>query len=1220
MFFKSILLSILLLFNIYSIAQNKCFVAKDEVLRGQFIKNKVNITERKPGHLYNTFVTKEGKVELKDIDLTKEMNIIVEFREEPLFIKMQKRSLFKINAEVYQSQFSKFSADVINMHQRLSELLKVELKLPEIKKEYYKLFNGVCAKVPRALINDIQSLSYVKKVHLNKEIKAYLDESIKIIKADSVWHQFGSQGDSVVVGIIDTGIDYLNPALGGGIGKGFKVIGGYDFVNNDNDPMDDYGHGTHVAGIVAANGDSIKGVAPKALLMAFKVLNNYGYGYEDDVLAGVEAATDPNDDGNYDDKVDVVNMSLGGNGDADDALSTAVDNGVKLGVVFCIAAGNSGVFNTIESPGTSRLAITVGATDNKDALADFSSKGPNGIMCSIKPEVVAPGVDISSTELNNTIKNYSGTSMAAPHVAGVCALLKRIHPNWGPEEIKSAIITTAKDIGEEVMAQGAGRIEALKAAKVSTLVTPSILSFGLDNSKLLEWDVVDTVIIQNISAVYQFYTLNYAISDPGININITPNGFFLWPNTSQKVIISLKVNNNVVPFPKVGSLAYSGNIKINGTIDKLNLKWAFVKASKLLLSFDIKYPIFCLSNNVNSFFDDNINTQDGYRYNLIVPPGIYNLFTFYWGDTAKVVVKENLDVQNLDSLLVKFSDAKFLLKYQAKDENGNNITSEELNYIFLFPNESKLRSASFSGVSNSILRSSEISDNFKIQTSACCISKEQNKAWFVDYPKLEGVNKSITLNNNPSDYLEQDVNVDLFPNQNSLNLKFAEQSIGISFGVETFVPDGSFSFISPVSKFNHSVNSWKGKVFITPINRNNNSSEGILGLFTNIKSNLFEMAHYFTPPFAVINDSIGLFYSSMPTKDIFMTGKDGMISLKNWAVFSNGFHANNYYSNSNIFFIPSDYGLLNENQQIDFYNSVYRVFDENNNLIVEDTLFNIQPIDVPKGKYRTEMNSSNYFIEGQQGNARLVSRYDLSLLDPNPPSINSLQIRNSKGIPESHLEKNEKATVYLSALDMATPTKPDLKYTFPYRRPVFDDSTGIFIKEYGSRNWEKITVTKFSEDTLIGCYYSADLSSYTNYDSTALDLKIRVYDKALNSLEYTLEPAIAIGKFQGALTGINALSNNFSLPAEYKLEQNYPNPFNPTTTIRYSLPEEAKVKLIIFNMLGQEIETLFDGIQQAGNHKYIWDASVYSTGIYFYKIKAEGKRSFEKTQKLVLLK
>ena len=261
-----------------------------------------------------------------------------------------------------------------------------------------------------------------------------------------------------------------------------KVIGGYDFVNNDNDPMDDHGHGTHVAATAAGNG-TLKGVAPDANIVAYKVLGSDGGGWDSWIIAAIERAADPNQDGNTSDHLDILSMSLGGAGNPDDAMSTAVDNAVNTGVVAVIAAGNSGPSsNSIGSPGTSRNAITVGATDKQDTIADFSSRGPvmwtndQGIKKSmVKPDLVAPGVSICAAQFDSAWNDrlcfdedhvaISGTSMATPHAAGAAALLIQKNPDWSPDEIKSALKATAVDIGEDMTTQGQGRIDSSQTIK-----------------------------------------------------------------------------------------------------------------------------------------------------------------------------------------------------------------------------------------------------------------------------------------------------------------------------------------------------------------------------------------------------------------------------------------------------------------------------------------------------------------------------------------------------------------------------------------------------------------------------------------------------------------------------------------------------------------------------------------------------------------------------------
>src|SRR3989338_479040 len=171
-----------------------------------------------------------------------------------------------------------------------------------------------------------------------------------------------------------------------------KVIAGYDFFNKDSDPMDDHGHGTHVAATAAGNG-ILKGVAPDAKIVAYKVLSNSGSGWWSEIIAAIDRSVDPNQDGNYNYHLDIISLSLGGSGNPDDPPSKAIDNAVNNGVVAVVAAGNSGPGSgTINSPGTARKAITVGAMEKNQLIASFSSRGPvtwsSGTIN--KPDVVAP--------------------------------------------------------------------------------------------------------------------------------------------------------------------------------------------------------------------------------------------------------------------------------------------------------------------------------------------------------------------------------------------------------------------------------------------------------------------------------------------------------------------------------------------------------------------------------------------------------------------------------------------------------------------------------------------------------------------------------------------------------------------------------------------------------------------------------------------------------------
>ncbi len=240
-------------------------------------------------------------------------------------------------------------------------------------------------------------------------------------------------GDGVKVAVIDTGIDYNHPDLAG------KVVGGVDFVQDDDDPMDDNGHGTHCAGIIAAvdNDIGVIGVAPGAGLYAVKVLDSTGSGYVSDVAAGIEWAVKQG--------AKVISMSLGSDSDST-TLRNACDAAYAAGVLLVAAAGNdyrkwgSIEFDTVDYPARYSSVIAVGATDQSDGKASWSSTGS-------ALELAAPGVSINSTYKGGTYATMSGTSMACPHVAGTAALVWANEPGLTNAEVRARLQQTADDLG-----------------------------------------------------------------------------------------------------------------------------------------------------------------------------------------------------------------------------------------------------------------------------------------------------------------------------------------------------------------------------------------------------------------------------------------------------------------------------------------------------------------------------------------------------------------------------------------------------------------------------------------------------------------------------------------------------------------------------------------------------------------------------------------------------
>jgi serine protease AprX len=286
--------------------------------------------------------------------------------------------------------------------------------------------------------------------------------------------------NDLVAAVLDTGIDAAHTDLDGG-----KVLGWADFVNGGTTPYDDEGHGTHVAATIAGEGGGdpvLRGVAPGAGLVGVKVLDENAEGFTSDVVAGIEWVVDSKD--TY--GIEAINISLGaydpqvGCRDGSSPDSLAVNAAHGAGLVVSVAAGNDGPGTcTVGSPGDAKDALTVGAMadlgSNGFFQADFSSRGPTADG-RVKPDVSAPGVDIESA-LAGTSSSYtalSGTSMAAPFVAGVALLMMDGNPAFTNDDVKDAVRSTAIDWGrggDNTVAgstgpdidYGAGRLDAYAA-------------------------------------------------------------------------------------------------------------------------------------------------------------------------------------------------------------------------------------------------------------------------------------------------------------------------------------------------------------------------------------------------------------------------------------------------------------------------------------------------------------------------------------------------------------------------------------------------------------------------------------------------------------------------------------------------------------------------------------------------------------------------------------
>lgn len=322
-------------------------------------------------------------------------------------------------------------------------------RLGGVKIKDLPMIDGVAVSLPsQAAEHALAAISGVKYVEPDLVVQALgkpvprqpvqvLPWGVDRVEADLVWTSYTV--DPVKVAVVDTGIDTNHPDLTGNLKGGMSAVSYTRSYNDDN------GHGSHVAGIIAAVNNSIGviGVAPAADLYAVKVLDRNGSGYLSDIIEGLQWVVVNH--------INVVNMSLG-TSSYSASFDSAVRQTIASGVVVVAAAGNSGPgANTVMYPAKFAGVIAVSATDSSDTIASWSSRGP-------EVDLAAPGVSVFSTYKKQSYATLSGTSMASPHVAGVAALVLSspmgtddLDDNgvWDPSEVELRLERTAQDLGTE---------------------------------------------------------------------------------------------------------------------------------------------------------------------------------------------------------------------------------------------------------------------------------------------------------------------------------------------------------------------------------------------------------------------------------------------------------------------------------------------------------------------------------------------------------------------------------------------------------------------------------------------------------------------------------------------------------------------------------------------------------------------------------------------------
>ena len=396
---------------------------------------------------------------LDDYYSASELNNADDFDKKKMMVeKLQEKVLSELDYVNIKQNDSK--TNVISEISDIGNALnKIEFEL----KNKFITINGFSGNVTKEGLEKLKNNPYVKRIDINYPNSISLGDTVSIVNATKTWkiiqNDFNITGKGETICVIDSGIDYTHPDLGNCTTDEFiagncsKVIGGYDIKNNDNNPIDDNGHGTNVAGIIAANG-SIVGIAPDAKLVAIKTQGSDGTGNQDDLISGIEWCTNNASKFN----ISVISMSLGCTTATyavhcdsqpfcnNQELSTAIGAAIKKNISVIASSGNDGSKTFISSPACIANVTAVGSTDKDNAISSFSSR--NAIT-----DLFAPGKSITTTAKDGGSISPSGTSFSVPHVSAAFALIRQfkiLESNLilTPIQIQNALNITGKILND----------------------------------------------------------------------------------------------------------------------------------------------------------------------------------------------------------------------------------------------------------------------------------------------------------------------------------------------------------------------------------------------------------------------------------------------------------------------------------------------------------------------------------------------------------------------------------------------------------------------------------------------------------------------------------------------------------------------------------------------------------------------------------------------------
>jgi len=584
--------------------------------------------------------------------------------------------------EEVKKQQSEFERLIMENHTKaLLSGRQINIPEPEFYPSVTICMNACVARLPKYLAEQALKYSEVRSVYKNRPIQLDKELDSPFLAQIPSPNMLYTGGKGIVIGFLDSGVDYNHPDLGGGYGNGFKVKGGYDFVSNDNDPMDDNGHGTRTAGIAAANGVLFKGIAPEAEIMAVKVADAGGTGYTTWFLYGMDYLMDPDGDPLTNDAVDIINISLGNGVDPAWAFGTTtpIDNAVDAGIIVVAAVGNSGPnYRTISEQASSVACISVGACDSSGVVSSFSSRGTTLLYQDFKPEIAALGVNVLAPTLGGSYQSVSGTSYSAPRIAGISAVLLERNPAWTPEIVKSAIMNGA--VSEFVPFEtGCGNADTSYILNRKTAIFPAKIHLG----------IVDCSLPTNIKQVTVFFKNDTGLPRVFYLSDTTQNGVITHFNIDTLVVLPLSTDSVTVTFSFDTALILdnavndpqwlphsSGVIITDQEGVEYRIAYTFIKSPSLHVEFN-NFPggYFIVHNNDLQITSGELNHRIFNTYNtLLLNGGTYDFIAlarnhYNWTDFTRMMIEDQLHLHGLDTIIADGDQLPNKYRIELVDEN-----------------------------------------------------------------------------------------------------------------------------------------------------------------------------------------------------------------------------------------------------------------------------------------------------------------------------------------------------------------------------------------------------------------------------------------------------------------------------------------------------------------------------------------------------------------------